>query len=169
MNFSRKKILSFVGVCLFLFPACSALNSANQNGVSNAPTDVNQNAAAPVKDDPEELEKIIKLPYPPEEATWREESTGAPNSKKLTAVISFTGEDARRISESGGGNSVGVTDIEPEAWFPAELIAQSQLSGDETLKGVSFSADAFLQAPYNAGKITRIDSTNYFVLELLSK
>lgn len=170
MNFSRKKILSVVGLSIFLFPACASLKLANQNGVSTAQTDANQNgAAAAVKDDPEELEKIIKLPFPPEEATWREESAGAPSRKKLTAVVSFTGDDARRISESGNGKSTEVSDIEPETWFPAELVAQSQLSGDETLKGVSFSADEFLQAPYNAGKITRIDGTNYFVLELLGE
>lgn len=170
MNFSPKKILSLLGLSVFLFPACSTLKSVNENSVAASQADANQNGEknnpAAVKDDPEELEKIIKLPFPPEEATWREEATAAPNGKKLTAVVSFSAEDARRILESGRDKSPNAADIDAETWFPAELVAQSQLSGDGNLKGVSFAAADFLEAPYTKGQITHINGTNYFVLEL---
>jgi hypothetical protein len=36
------------------------------------------------------------------------------------------------------------------------------------LKGAAYAANDFLQSPYNNGKLTRINDTNYFVLELFS-
>lgn len=58
--------------------------------------------------------------------------------------------------------------IETETWYPEELTAQSQLSGDESLKGTTFAANDFLQPPYVNGKLTRVENTDYFVLELTS-
>jgi hypothetical protein len=173
MTFPLKKIASLFSLSLFLLlTACSKPESANQNG-NLAQTNANQNGeknnSSAVKDDIEELGKIIKLPVMPEETTWREDSTIAPPGKKLTAVVKFSAENAAAVSRTGSNKPTTVTDIDAETWFPAELIAKSQLSGDESLKGVSFPADDFLQAPYNQGKITRINDTNYFVFEFLGK
>ncbi len=59
------------------------------------------------------------------------------------------------------------------ASWPARLMAaggaQSELSGDETLKGNSYAANDFLQSPYEAGKLTRLEDSNYFILELSAK
>ncbi len=172
MNFPAKKNLILLCLSGFLLNACSRIQSGNQNADS-AGVNTNQNGeknnASPVKDDVGELGKIINLPVMPEEATWREESANAPAERKLTAVVKFSAEDAGRIIEQAGNNKPpAAADIYAEAWFPAELIAQSQLSGDESLKGISIAADNFLQLPYNQGKITRVKDTNYFVLEFLS-
>lgn len=168
MKFPAKKILSLFSLSIFLLSACSMLKSVNQN-TDSAQVNTNQNDeknnAPPVKDDVEALGKIINLPVMPEEATWREESSGAPAGKKLTAVVKFSTGDADKVIEQAGNNKFAAA-IGTETWFPAELVAQSQLSGDESLKGVSFAADVFLQPPYNQGKITRVNDTNYFVLEL---
>lgn len=169
MNFSLKKILSLLSLSVFFITACSQSESGIQKD-NAAQTNSGQNAEKTsesfVKDDVEELEKTIRLPFTPEEATWREDSANAPNGKKLTAVVRFSTEDSNAVSRAANNKPATAADIDAETWFPAELIAQSQLSGDESLKGVSVAADDFVQTPYKQGKITRIDGTNYFVLEL---
>jgi hypothetical protein len=163
------------------FAACSSGegNFANSNSVNSNANSANSNTNAAVKDDTDELEMTIKLPFHPEEAVWREENQGrgnnnsvppAPSDKKLVAVLRFLKEDANKIvAQAGSYKSPAPEIINTESWFPAELIAQSQTSGDETLKGLSYAANDFLQPPYSDGKITRIEGTDYFVLELFAK
>lgn len=139
-------------------PANKAANYANENKI-------------PPRDNVEELERIIKLPFHPEEATWRESGSGAPNGeKKMTVVLKLSSEDAdKTIAQAETYNPAAAADVGAEDWFPAELIAQSQLSGSGNLRGKSYAANDFLQAPYTAGKITRVDDTDYFVLELTAQ
>ena len=112
----------------------------------------------------ENLAKIIKLPFAPEEATFTE--TGS-KDKKLVAVLKFSAADAAVITANAEKYKPPVaSDIDAEMWFPPELIAKSQESGDEVLKGNEYAANDFLQPPYINGKLTRIGDTNYFVLEL---
>ncbi len=156
---------------IFLFSAC-----VNNETDKNANLSANQTAnyandnKIPPKDDVEELERIIKLSLHPEEATWRETDLNAPKGEmKLTAVLKFLSEDANKITaQAEKYKPVVASDIDAEDWFPAELIAQSQLSGDGNLKGKSYAANDFLHTPYTNGKITHIDDTDYFVLELTS-
>jgi hypothetical protein len=121
---------------------------------------------------------VIKLPFHPEEAVWREEILGkpggnrvpAPTDKKLTAVLRFLEADADQIvAQAEKYKPAANHKISTESWFPAELIAQSQTSGDDTVKGKSYSANDFFNAPYTEGRITRIEGTDYFVLELFTK
>lgn len=167
----------FVGQILV---ACTT--SDNQNGDAQNPQSnqtVNSQSSGesvnPVKDNVEELELTIKLPAHPGEVLWREDKTDAPNDasaaagKKLTAVLKFAAEDAAKIvAQSETYRPATPAQIETESWFPAELIAQSELSGDETLKGNAYAANDFLQPPYADGKLTRLENSNYFVLELLA-
>lgn len=156
---------------VFLFSAC-VKNETDKN--ANLPTNKTANSAndnkIPPKDDVEELERIIKLPFHPEEATWRETDLNASNGeKKITVVVQFLAEDANKIiAQAEKYKPATAADIDAEDWFPAELIAQSQLSGDGNLKGKSYAANDFLEAPFTNGKITRIENTDYFVLELTS-
>ena len=167
----------------FLFPACPANQSPNVNsGASNQAVNsaANANADSNIKDDVDELGMIIKLPFQPEEAVWREENPTkaandnsvppAPDDKKLLVVLRFSKEDAAKIAAQAEKYKSPVREvINNESWFPSELTAQSQISGDETLKGTTYAANDFLQMPYSDGKLTRIDETNYFVLELFAK
>ncbi|MBA2495293.1 MAG: hypothetical protein H0V31_11430 [Acidobacteria bacterium] len=176
MRISPTKLCCVFILSIFLFNGCGKNENSNINQPINQ-TANNDNANIP-KDDVEELERIIKLPFHPEEATWREtdlETKGsdnrvpAANGKKLTVVLKFSAEDANKIIEQAEKyKPAAASDVDAEDWFPAELIAQSQLSGDENLKGKSFVANDFLQPPYVNGKITRISNTDYFVLELTS-
>ena len=167
----------FVGQILVGCNAGENQYDASQGSSANQSVNArvyNENANS-VRDTVEELELTIKLPAHPEEVLWREDKSGdsnntAPASKKLTAILKFTAEDAAKIVAQAETHQPAThAQIETEIWFPAELKAQSELSGNETLRGNSYAAKDFLQPPYEAGKLTRLENSNYFVLELSSK
>ncbi len=157
----------FLGV--FLFNGCGRQETEiNVNQATNKTANTANENKIPPQDDIEELERIIKLPLHPEEATWRETGLNDQNGeKKLTIVLKFLPEDADKITgQSEKYKTADNVDVDAEDWFPAELIAQSQISGDVNLKGKSYAANDFFQPPYTNGKITRIENTDYFILEL---
>lgn len=157
--FQSKTIL--ISLFIFLiFSACrSPETNANQTANSN---NSRKTTTENVKDSTEEFEKIAQLPVKPEEVLWRELE-----DKKIIAVLRFSAIDAQTIvSETEKQSPPQNATISSENWFPPELVAKSQQSGDETLKGKTYSANNFLLAPYSKAKITRIDETNYFILEL---
>jgi hypothetical protein len=160
------------------FTACSAGSDANSNSnTSNQPVNsANSNNA--VNDEIEELELTVKLPFHPEEAVWREETLGKPGTdrvpgptdKKLVAVLRFLKDDAEKVAAMAEKHRPVLNEtLTTETWYPAELIAQSRTSGDQTLKGKSYGANDFYNVPYMDGKITRIEGTDYFILELYAK
>ena len=162
------------------FSACTSNNAdtSNSNQANQALTAANSNNSNSVKDDVDELEMMVNLPIHPEEAVWREETLGkannsrvpGPTDKKLVAVLRFLKDDAgKMVAQAEKHRAAAPESVNTERWFPAELIAQSQTSGDETLKGMSYAANDFYNPPYTDGKITRIDGTDYFVLELFAK
>ncbi len=165
---------------VLLINACSGGGNTNQvsNQASNQPGETNSNSVIAAKDDPAELGKIINLPIMPEEAVWREEPRGrqsdanrspGPNDRKLTAILLYTPEDTQKlIALVEKHKPAEGVELETESWFPAELIAQSQTSGNETIKGNAYAANDFVQPPYLNGRITYISGTDYFVLELFT-
>lgn len=179
MKFTRVNLIVFLIFAILLSSACNNENSAGNNA-ENSLKNLNQTAdsigrnANSSNDDIDELERIIKLPFLPEEANYWEENLPVSNAnqnsvsnKKLIVVLKFSPENAAQlINQIEKIKPPGDSTIDSESRFPAELVAQSQLSGDETLKGKSYAADDFLQPPYKNGKITRIENTDYFVLEL---
>lgn len=157
------------GVILALFLSAATLTacvggSGNANlpastSTANGPA-ANANAA---KTNVEELGLLVNVPYQPEDIVWKEDSA----KKRIVAVMRFSTADSDKIveeaSKSGAVNSV---EIAVESWFPDELVAQGEMSGDSALKGFAYPANAFFLAPYTVGKITRIEGSDYFVLEL---
>lgn len=178
MPLFRAKSVLILSLLIFL-TACAEDDAGNLNSNSAAK---NSNSSTPVavvpKDDVEELGKIIKLPFIPEEATYyefnltdknSEPRVPAPIDKKLVAVLRFSETDANQIVANAlKFKSPAPADIDPETWFPPELVAKSQETGDSSLKGVEYAASDFLQTPYAKGRLTRVNETNYFVLELFS-
>lgn len=166
-------------IALFIaavFAACGS--SQNSNQANQAGAAVNSNKSSLVKNDVDELEMLIKIPYHPQDADWFEESmekndngrVPGPTDRKLIAILHFSKEDAEKIvAQAEKLKPATPATINTEHWFPAELIAQSQTSGDETLKGTSYAANDFYNPPYTEGKITRIEGTDYFLLELFTK
>ena len=179
MKFTFVNLAAIFILVILFSSACSNDNPTGNNidlsaKNSNQTADANSENTNSSKDDIDELGKVIKLPLLPEEANYWEEnltdSAGNQNSalnKKIIAVLKFSPRDAAELVSHIEKIKLPVDSaIDSESRFPAELIAQSQLSGDETLKGKSYAADDFLQPPYRSGKITRIENTDYFVLEL---
>ena len=175
--------MSKTALILALFFSIEMLGGCGLTGDrgSNIPTADSNSANAganTVKDNAEELGILVRLPFEPEEATWKESAANIPNSeqipsqnpRKLTAVLRFSGENAKNIVNQSEKIKAGEAAVfAAERWFPAELIAQSELNGDDILKGASYSAADFYQPPYTDGKIIRIENTDFFILELVSK
>jgi hypothetical protein len=139
--------------------------NASINAASSNPTLENANS---VKSNTEELQLLIKVPYPieDEDIVWKDNAA----HKKLTAVLRFSKEDTNKlVAEAAARQAPEKVNLSSESWFPPELIAQSDMSGDASLNGVAYSADSFFQEPYTSGRIVRIDGTDYFVLELAAK
>lgn len=131
----------------------TAANSANEN-TNTTRTNV------------EELGLIVNVPYEAEDVAWKEDAA----HKKVIAVLRFSPADsAKLVAEAEKIKPAEATNISSESWFPAELIAQSEISGDDNLKGQSYAANQFFQEPYTNGRIVRIETTDYFVLELSAK
>ncbi|MGI8786247.1 MAG: hypothetical protein ACR2HG_00615 [Pyrinomonadaceae bacterium] len=182
MKILKAKLFFSFAVSVFLLNGCAENKNVNVN--SSAPnTNQTSNSKTEItaKDDIEELGKTVKLPYTPEEATYSEvnlndknsappfDKSPAPNEKKLVAVLKFSSEDANQIiARAEKYKSPAPADIDAESWFPPELVAKSQETGDESLKGVEYAANDFFQTPFINGRLTRLNDTDYFVLELTS-
>jgi len=175
MMVSQAKLFFLSLSAILLLNACSRNETAN---VNSSALNFNSNTAAIIpRDDVEELGKIIKLPYAPEEATFYEFDLSAdansrpsvPNAKRLVVVLQFSAAIANSVvADAGRRAAPAPLDVDAENWFPPELVAKSGEAGDETLKGVSYPATDFVQPPYTGGRLTRINDTNYFVLEMLT-
>ena len=169
-------IALFLAAFLTACPSGGNQNANQADQTTNAAA--NSNKASLVKSDVDELEMLIKIPFHPQDADWFEEPLGkadngrvpGPTDRKLTAVLHFSKADADNIVAQAEKHRPPTPEtMNTETWFPAELIAQSQTSGDETLKGMTYGANDFYNPPYMDGKITRIEGTDYFLLELFTK
>ena len=164
---------------LFSIQLLISCTQADKHGNNDAPNpDIKDSTANIIKDNVEEFGTLVRLPYEPEEVTWKETAANPPNSegaashnsKKLTAVLRFSKENAKKIiAQAEKIQSSEAASLGTEPWFPAELIAQSQLNGDDILKGASYSAADFYLPPYTDGRVTRIENTDFFVLKLVSR
>lgn len=153
-------------VSLLVSCASDSGNRNASNGTNRASTNANR---TPAKDDIEELEGLVKVPFHPVEAVWRDE-TDAGSVRRLVCVIRFAPDDASKVAETASRHRAAQSvELEAENWFPPELVAKSQQSGNETVKGTSYGANDFFQPPFAEGRLVRIDSTNFFVLELSAK
>jgi hypothetical protein len=176
MRLHQAKLLFGLALISLFFSACVSKEKANINSNSAPVANSNSTATLVAKDDIDELGKIIKLPATPEEATYNEfnpndqnapTNTSHSSEKKFVAVLRFSQDDANQIaSKAEKYKTPAPADIDAETWFPPELVAKSQETGDSALKGVEYAANDFLQTPFTGGKLTRINDTNYFVLEL---
>lgn len=171
-------------ICAFFFLSCKTYDNdsnvvrqmpnENQNSkIANIGEDQNE-----AKDNAEELAQLIKIPFETEEAIFKIEPLGnnpnsdrapGPTDSKLTAVLKFKPEDAQKIIEQAKTYKQPTENsISAENWFPPELVAKSQESGDESIKGEAYAPNDFAQTPYLNGTLTHITGTDYFVLELIT-
>lgn len=163
MLIARKALILTIGLTA-IFSACSTQQVVNSEN-KTAKIQISREQT-PAKDDIAELNSIVLLPNVPEEVIWREEVDGK-NHKKLVAVMRFSQEDEKNIIEKAKRyREPESAEVSAEDWFPPELSAQTELAGDETLKGISYSAKDFIQLPYTSGRLVKISNSDYFVLEL---
>lgn len=170
MNLPSKIIAFLICTASLGLLGCGSQPTAN-NGVagnsnSNASTASNTNSA---NDNVEELRSLVRIPFEPDEVVFRVLTT-ADKRQRLVAVFVLTPEIHRslegRLSSSGSGHEQLVT---VEQWFPAELTAMAEMSGETTISGTAFPATEFFQPPYTDGNIVFIPQTDYAVLDLQAK
>ncbi len=163
--FRTAAILSFFATCTLL---CGCIGGRDQNANSRTQSTTNsgnQNSSA-ARSNVEELGLLVKIPYETEDVVWKEVSP----SKKVVAVLLFPKATADKVvadaQTHGAGQNVTLA---AEPWFPDELIAQSEMSGDAALRGTAYPGNAFFLDKYNAGTITRIEGSDHFVLEITAR
>lgn len=141
---------------------CVQPPNANSNA-ANASS--NQIAAVPKKanDTAEELGLFVNFTWEPEDLLWKQDES----KKTIVAVFRLDAEDVKKLSDQIASKSAGASkEVQVEDWFPAELIAQSESTGATSVDGTAFPADDFYQPPYSLGTITRVNGTDFFVIEL---
>ena len=166
MTWANVVIILTLIFCLALSPACggSADRSVNSKGSASS-NQTNENVNA-VRSNVEELELLVNVPYETEDVVWKEDRS----RKNITAVLRFSPADSTKlVAEAEKVKQPETASISSETWFPAELIAQSEMSGDDNLNGRSYAANQFFQEPFSNGRIVRVENSDYFVLELSAK
>ncbi|CAN5653975.1 hypothetical protein BH24ACI3_BH24ACI3_04260 [soil metagenome] len=148
--------------------SASCIGDINSNQNSNATSNIDQIAEVEraANHSVEELGLIIKLPYEPVEASWRNEATGN-NKITIRAVLLFTTGDGKTlIAEAEKIKPGQPVEVVAENWYPTELIAKSEMGEESKVNGKAYPAEAFFQPPYNSGRLIKIDETDHFILEL---
>ncbi len=150
--------------------ACGG-GAGNANVANNANTgsaNISKPETEGVKDNADELATLARLPFEPEEVTWKETTAGG--NRKLLAVLRFTPEDSKKVVEQASAVRPGENVAIPsQRWFPTELVSQSELSGTETIAATAYSADQFYQPPYSERRLSKVGSSDFFILEMTAK
>jgi len=166
MDFIRTGVILALFLSLGAFCGCG--DSDNISNTATAvlnPTLENANSA---KTNVEEIKLLINVPYQveDEDIVWK----ASADKKRLFAVMRFSTDDANRlVAEAASVQNAESVTISSESWFPSELIAQGEMSGDDSLKGLAYPANSFFQDPYTSGRLVRIEDSDYFVLEMSAK
>lgn len=164
IKFSTSILFFVLANLLFIF-GCGEEQKANQNSQNQSSANSQDNVQNKASDSIENLLELVRLPVIPEEVVWREYTNT--NPKKITAVLKFEPEELPNFTAIVEKNKLADSvEVGVETWFPQELTAQSQLSGEGVIKGTAYSANEFYNIPYGNGRITKIQGTDFFVLEL---
>jgi hypothetical protein len=168
MNLPSRIIAILIFLTAIGLYGCGSKPVVNSSSASN--TNSNSTSAAnATNDNVEDLRSLVKIPFEPEEVVFRVLST-ADKRQRLLAVFVLTPEIHRslesRLASAGAGHAQLVT---VEQWFPAELTAMAEMSGETTINGTAFPATEFFQPPYTDGNIVFIPQTDYAVLDLQAK
>lgn len=158
-------ILLFILANIFFSFGCGSEQTSNQNSQNSVAKNPQESSQIKASDSIENLLELVRLPVIPEEVVWREDTSISP--KKLVAVLKFEPEELSNFTAIVEKNKLSDSiEVGVESWFPQELTAQSQLSGEGLIKGTPYAANEFYNIPYGSGRITRIQGTDFFVLEL---
>ena len=159
VRFGRGNILVLFVLTMLISGCGETQENTGVNSSANAASRTNANAA---KSNFEELSLYVQVPYETVEIAWKQDP-----AKNIRAILRFTTKESDALVAEAEmlGQGQAVT-VPVETWFPEELIAQGEVSGDDTLKGTAYAANAFFQEPYTRGRLIRIDGVDYFILEV---
>jgi hypothetical protein len=153
----------YIIILLTLLSVTACNEEIENNGTNNENANVQpQKQIGETSDDSDDLSEFVSLPFIPEDVIWQQfEVKGG---KKIFAVIRFKPEDTQTIL---GQNQAGEkAELPAERWFPQELIAQSDIAGDQVLRGTTYKTDIFFKGAFNKGRIIKLDGSDYFIVEL---
>lgn len=166
MYFLRPSAILIIIIASALLPACEGPSGSANTPGTNVNTQNGAVAQNKANTNAEELGMLINFAWETEDLAWKKDDT----KKTLTAVFRLSPEDAKKLAEQLTARSPGApTEVQIEDWFPAELVAQGESAGGSSVEGTAFQATDLYQAPYDQGTISRIVSTDFFVIELHSK
>src|SRR5688500_2907773 len=132
--------ISGADAILTLFLTVALLSGCGgQSGNVSSPTTPTSTSTEAAKTNIEELSLLVKVPYETEDIVWKDDGA----NKRVIAVLRFAPTDADQIVAEAQkfGPPSNVT-LAAESWFPSELIAQSEMSGDGKLNGVAYAANS---------------------------
>ncbi len=166
MTFAKAlAILALISVGT-LCPACSGKPNSQTNSYGSMPSNSANTNVNTVRSDVGELGLLVNVPYETEDIVWKE----YPSQKQVIAVLRFsTADSAKLVADAEKIKPSEPTSVPSETWFPPELTAQSEMTGEDNLNGRAYAANQFFQEPYSNGRLVRIDNTDYFVLDLTAK
>jgi hypothetical protein len=82
----------------------------------------------------------------------------------------FTRQDADAVTQMAvAAGPPRKVNINVENWFPVEIVAQGDASGDGSINADAYPAEAMLLEPYKSGTIARVENTDYFILEAFAR
>ncbi|MGH9949899.1 MAG: hypothetical protein ACRD6X_22250 [Pyrinomonadaceae bacterium] len=167
-TFSRSIFLVVIFGSIFI-SSCSSNRNSNDNiqSAPNANSNIG-NSTDPTKttnDNIEELRTIIIVPFEPDEVVWRV-FKGTGSEDRLVAVFRLMKNDAESFSSKVSANVADVAAVSVEDWFPAELKAMGETTGESNISCSVLPAAEFVQEPYSNGTVYVVPDSGYIVVEL---
>jgi hypothetical protein len=168
--FFLKRLLFFVVALGSISTASCSLNRSSKDnpqpaGNANSITGNAINASKSPNDNIEDLRTHINVPLEPDEVSWRiliNKGTG----DRLIAVFRMTPADVAAFASKVGPSGSKPADVAVEDWFPAELKAMADTTGQSTISGSALPANEFIRDPFTEGIVYVIPESDYLVVEL---
>lgn len=162
MLFLRRFSPAAILFSTLIFTSCSA-PAGNSTSTNTNEGNRIASVAKKANDKAEELGMLVNFTLEPEDILWVQSES----PKKVVAVFRLDEEGSKKLAAQLSARSQGAArTVAVEDWFPAELVAGGETTGGSSVDGTAFPADDFYQAPFTQGTITRINDTDFFVLEL---
>ena len=162
MRFLRRGALIPIILTSMFLAGCggNAADGANNANAAVSSVASNTNKA---NTNAEELGMLINFAWETEDLAWKKDDA----KKALTAAFRLSPEDAKKLSEQLASKGQGAPkEVAVEDWFPAELIAQGESTGAASVPATAYAASDLYQEPYTQGTISRVEGTDYFVIEV---
>lgn len=142
---------------------CESSDPAPQNAYSVAVNNANSASRTVTSTNVEELGLYVNIPYDVEDIAFRGPGAG----KHILAVLKFSHSDAEKAAaEASRIKPPAEASASVEDWYPEELTAMADLSGDDTIKVTVYSPAQFANEPYTNGRLMRVGGTDYFILDI---